>query len=556
MQFLHVGVCGAMDNFTELSEVKKNYERELAKLPQNHPMFRKMQQEIAKVQSRIVRYYVLLLDEPIIHGTMRLLNLLLELLPEWLGVDYGRMENAKVREKGSELQYYLPELLLTAVSKYHTTNFTYKQGYLTIMGEEHINHILQLTCFLLAEQDIVTNPYIAASYVELIFYFLHDNKASLLHEALRSNRVALRNLTFGLIRFYCVIAITGRSNQFYEKFKYRFYANKIFTTLWTHEIYRQELKNYFHNPLFEKFLNMVLTDTTYCFDETNENYEKYKQLEAKKAQGPLSPEDLKNEEMVERVIGSTLSQSTSNLKLIRDLSVWSPETFLTEADRKTAVPLLNNILKTFVDPGAFTADPQLLLKFKFERAPALADLVQIYGNLDINELLSSEIVQDGRNYRKEYFSKALQRASNEHYTEIEALEKFENLINKLSQAENEEDEEIYGEIPEKYLCALMSTLMKDPVLLPGSGNVVDRVNIRRSLLIDERDPFTRQPLKESELVVQTALKEEMEVWKKRRLEELKKGGKEVKYGKIGATKKEENEGEVFAGGPIIQEEEE
>lgn len=383
MQFLHVGVCGAMDNFTELSEVKKNYERELAKLPQNHPMFRKMQQEIAKVQSRIVRYYVLLLDEPIIHGTMRLLNLLLELLPEWLGVDYGRMENAKVREKGSELQYYLPELLLTAVSKYHTTNFTYKQGYLTIMGEEHINHILQLTCFLLAEQDIVTNPYIAASYVELIFYFLHDNKASLLHEALRSNRVALRNLTFGLIRFYCVIAITGRSNQFYEKFKYRFYANKIFTTLWTHEIYRQELKNYFHNPLFEKFLNMVLTDTTYCFDETNENYEKYKQLEAKKAQGPLSPEDLKNEEMVERVIGSTLSQSTSNLKLIRDLSVWSPETFLTEADRKTAVPLLNNILKTFVDPGAFTADPQLLLKFKFERAPALADLVQIYGNLDV-----------------------------------------------------------------------------------------------------------------------------------------------------------------------------
>jgi len=42
---------------------------------------------------------------------------------------------------------------------------------------------------------------------------------------------------------------------------------------------------------------------------------------------------------------------------------------------------------------------------------------------------------------------------------------------------------------------LIIQLMKDPVLLPGSGNVVDRVNIRRSLLNDERDPFTRQPLK-------------------------------------------------------------
>ena len=39
--------------------------------------------------------------------------------------------------------------------------------------------------------------------------------------------------------------------------------------------------------------------------------------------------------------------------------------------------------------------------------------------------------------------------------------------------------------------------MKDPVLLPGSGNIVDRITIHRHLLTDERDPFTRAPLKES-----------------------------------------------------------
>lgn len=42
--------------------------------------------------------------------------------------------------------------------------------------------------------------------------------------------------------------------------------------------------------------------------------------------------------------------------------------------------------------------------------------------------------------------------------------------------------------------------MSDPVKLPG-GQVVDRVNIKRHLLNDERDPFTRAPLKEVELVV-------------------------------------------------------
>lgn len=113
-----------------------------------------------------------------------------------------------------------------------------------------------------------------------------------------------------------------------------------------------------------------------------------------------------------------MQQSTSNLKLMRDLSAWSPETFLTEADRSTVVPLLNNILKTFVDPGAFASNRQLLTKFKFDRASALSDVVQIYANVNINDLLSSEIVKDGRNYKKEYFSQALQKASNEHYTSV------------------------------------------------------------------------------------------------------------------------------------------
>jgi hypothetical protein len=60
--------------------------------------------------------------------------------------------------------------------------------------------------------------------------------------------------------------------------------------------------------------------------------------------------------------------------------------------------------------------------------------------------------------------------------------------------------------------------MKDPVLLPGSGNIVDRINIKKSLLIDERDPFTRAPLKYNQLVEQDKLKEEIEMWKKKRLE--------------------------------------
>jgi hypothetical protein len=82
--------------------------------------------------------------------------------------------------------------------------------------------------------------------------------------------------------------------------------------------------------------------------------------------------------------------------------------------------------------------------------------------------------------------------------------------------------------------------MKDPVLLPGSGNIVDKINIKKSLLIDERDPFTRAPLKYAQVVSQDVLRTEIEMWKKKRLEELKKGGKEIKYGNIQNNKKEKD----------------
>ena len=48
--------------------------------------------------------------------------------------------------------------------------------------------------------------------------------------------------------------------------------------------------------------------------------------------------------------------------------------------------------------------------------------------------------------------------------------------------------------------------MKDPVLLPTSNNIVDRMYIHKHLLNDERDPFNRLPLKYSELVELIALK--------------------------------------------------
>ena len=41
---------------------------------------------------------------------------------------------------------------------------------------------------------------------------------------------------------------------------------------------------------------------------------------------------------------------------------------------------------------------------------------------------------------------------------------------------------------------IMATLMRDPVILPGSKAVLDRSTIKSHLLSDNTDPFHRTPL--------------------------------------------------------------
>lgn len=87
------------------NEMKKNMERNLnnimSKFPEGHPIRKKAHLEITKVQSKIVRYWILLNDESLINQTVKLLDLLLDLLPEWMGIDYNRMKGGRMDQKGS-----------------------------------------------------------------------------------------------------------------------------------------------------------------------------------------------------------------------------------------------------------------------------------------------------------------------------------------------------------------------------------------------------------------------------------------------------------------------
>ena len=185
-------------------------------------------------------YYLILMDENILHPTVKLFDLMMHLLPRWLNFDYENLIDGKFLPSYTtpELIHHLPEHFLDSIYKFHMGVYRYKQNYLQIVGEAHVNKLINLTCLILSEEAIVTNPYIGANFVELIFFFLYESKSAIMYDVFKTNVVGHRNLTLALMKFYCVIAVTGSAHQFYSKFKYRQCVNRIFMSLWVHEVYR------------------------------------------------------------------------------------------------------------------------------------------------------------------------------------------------------------------------------------------------------------------------------------------------------------------------------
>ncbi len=65
-------------------------------------MYKKLIYEISNTQSKMIRYFVNLLDDRTILSTIKLLDLLIFLLPQWMGIDYSELRHGKI--KGYKVQ--------------------------------------------------------------------------------------------------------------------------------------------------------------------------------------------------------------------------------------------------------------------------------------------------------------------------------------------------------------------------------------------------------------------------------------------------------------------
>ena len=153
-------------------------------------------------------------------------------------------------------------------------------------------------------------------------------------------------------------------------------------------------------------------------------------------------------------------------------------------------------------------------EYKFDPKALLADIMTVYCNLSGKANFVSAIARDARSYKPANFERAAQIMKKNVLKSPEQMRLWSELAAAVAQAKAEEDaeEEDLGEIPAEFEDQIMGILMRDPVTLPSSRQVVDRSTVRSHLLSDPTDPFNRVPLRFEEVLPNEELKGRIEAW--------------------------------------------
>lgn len=118
-------------------------------------------------------------------------------------------------------------------------------------------------------------------------------------------------------------------------------------------------------------------------------------------------------------------------------------------------------------------------EYSFDPAGTVLDICKIYVNLKENNDFCLAVSQDGRSYKPSLFGLAqdvLIRIGGGSL--IGELQELASKVSRLAE-EHQVTEDAIADAPDHFLDPIMSTLMRDPVVLPSSKQTVDRSTIAR-----------------------------------------------------------------------------
>jgi len=187
--------------------------------------------------------------------------------------------------------------------------------------------------------------------------------------------------------------------------------------------------------------------------------------------------------------------------------------FLLEEMCSRLVNMLLHVLTKLVGSKGLELKVDNPENYNFRPKEMLRDLCAIFASFSSAHEFQVECAKSGY-YNTDLMTKSVKTCRKLNLLTGESMELFESLAEKVKTASKHvgDDDALVADAPDEFLDPLMCTFMKDPVLLPTSGTVIDRSTIMQHLLNDPVDPFNRKPLTVDMIIPATELKEKMENW--------------------------------------------
>ena len=423
-------------------------------------------------------------------------------------------------------------------------------GYLRELGSERLDEFMDFLVVFSGSPLHIKNPYLRAKLIEVLAAWMPDSGddsgatgrrrrrgnapvASFASSLFEAHPTAIKLLVPNLVKLYVQIEFTGSHTAFFEKFTIRNNMAQLFEYLWTVPAHRATWKAFAaaesgEDGQYIGFINMLLNDLIYLLDEGMKKIPLIREFENELANPNSDFHRLPQAEREERekthrdneqYARGDFGLASEYVNLLRYTSAEITDALLSESMVARVGSTLNYFLLMLVDPTERrkyrVKDPS---KYDFNPQQLLGDIVQIYSNItkdDSEGRFARAVGTDERSFRAPLLLEAASLTRRLGTAPPAAADSLEGLRERALEAvaEDEELDDILGDdIPDEYLDPMMAEIMRDPVKLPTSGNVMDRKHIMRHLLSDETDPFNRKLLTAKMLEPMDELRKDIEAY--------------------------------------------
>lgn len=408
-----------------------------------------------------------------------------------------------------------------------------------------LQEIMTFMVVFMGSPGYVKNPFVRSRISEVLCVLLQPHAgadrrrppvAASIQTLIEGDPMVQQYLVRSLMKLYVDIEFTDRSNSFYEKFSTRANVGMLLELLWNMPAHRESWKALAtgRGPpdprgaaegqhVHLQFCNMIINDSTYLLGEALEKLPQVRDLEVlmedKTAWDALSKREQQEKEAVLRqesqIIKHHLTSASIAVKTLEYTTTQVTSTWLLPEMVLRVANMLNYFLQFLTGPNRRQLKVRDPLKFNWRPKELLPQLANIYLHLeraDAQGAFSAAIAASDR-YRQDMFPETCEVLRKLGLMSDLDIDELENLAQRVEQAKHqgaEEDVEM-ADAPDDFLDPITYTLMRDPVKLP-SGAVLDRPNVLRMLLSDPRDPTTRAPLSQEDLVDDTELKAKIDIW--------------------------------------------